>query len=100
MLKSLLNSITCFLQLSSCEDIKSELVQKYHLKTEEILKLLKPTLDGIVDDEIVYDEIVSDELFQRPFAGLLQSVDELRDICENWQPLMSKVYFVRESSLI
>lgn len=95
MLKSLLNSITCFLQLSSCEDIKSELVQKYHLKTEEILKLLKPTLDGIVDDEIV-----SDELFQRPFAGLLQSVDELRDICENWQPLMSKVYFVRESSLI
>lgn len=95
MLKSLLNSITCFLQLSSCEDIKSELVQKYHLKTEEILKLLKPILDGIVDDEIV-----SDELFQRPFAGLLQSVDELRDICENWQPLMSKVYFVRESSLI
>ncbi|KAI3468577.1 hypothetical protein Pfo_025240 [Paulownia fortunei] len=89
LLKSLLNSITCFFRLSSCESIKSEPVQKYHIKIEEILKLLKPILDVIIDAEIV-----SDEMLRRAFAGLLQSVDELRQICENWQPLMSKIYFV------
>ncbi|KAK6158485.1 hypothetical protein DH2020_005799 [Rehmannia glutinosa] len=71
------------------ERIKSEPVQKYHLKTEEILKLLKPILDAIIDAETV-----SNEMLQRAFTGLLQSVNELREICENWQPLMSKVYFV------
>lgn len=89
LLRSLLNSITCFFQLASCESIKSEPVQKYHLKIEEILKFLKPILDAIIDVEIV-----SDEMLQRAFTGILQSVDELREICENWQPLMSKVYFV------
>ncbi|KAL3652808.1 hypothetical protein CASFOL_002489 [Castilleja foliolosa] len=89
LLKSLLNSITCFSQLSSRECTESEPVQKYHLKTEEILKLLKPILDAIIDAETV-----SDELLQSAFAGLLQSVNELREICENWHPLMSKIYFV------
>lgn len=89
LLKSLLNSITCFFQLSSFESIKSEPVQTYHQKIEEILKFLKPILDAITDAETA-----SDEMTQRAFAGILQSVDELREICENWQPLMSKVYFV------
>lgn len=89
LLKSLLNSITCFFQLSSFESIKSEPVQTYHQKIEEILKVLKPILEAITESEVV-----SDETLQRPFAGILQSVDELREICESWQPLMSKVYFV------
>lgn len=89
LLKSLLNSISCFFQLSSFESVKSEPVRTYHQKIEEILKFLKPILDAITDAEIV-----SDEMIQRAFAGILQSVDELREICENWQPLMSKVYFV------
>ncbi|KAG6426698.1 hypothetical protein SASPL_110925 [Salvia splendens] len=89
LLKSLLNSITSFLQLSTSESIQSEPVQTYHPKIEEILKLLKPILDVIADAEFV-----SDEMVQGAFAGILQSVDELKDICENWQPLMSKVYFV------
>lgn len=91
LLKSLLNSITSFLQLSTSESIQSEPVQTYHPKIEEILKLLKPILDAIADAEFV-----SDEMVQGAFAGILQSVDELKDICENWQPLMSKVYFVRD----
>lgn len=91
LLKSLLNSITCFFQLSSFESIKSEPVQTYHQKIEEILKFLKPILDAITDAETA-----SDEMTQRAFAGILQAVDELREICENWQPLMSKVYFVRD----
>ncbi|XP_047961004.1 U-box domain-containing protein 4 [Salvia hispanica] len=89
LLKSLLNSITSFLQLSTSESIQTEPVQTYHPKIEEILKLLKPILDAIADAEFV-----SDEMVQGAFAGILQSVDELKDICENWQPLMSKVYFV------
>ncbi|KAL3635796.1 hypothetical protein CASFOL_020343 [Castilleja foliolosa] len=89
LLKSLLNSINCFSQLSSCESTESEPVQKYHLETEEILKLLKPILNAIIDAETL-----SDEMLQSAFARLLQSVNELREICENWQPLMSKIYFV------
>ncbi|CAA0820430.1 U-box domain-containing protein 4 [Striga hermonthica] len=86
MLKSLLNSITCFSQLSSCESVKIEPVQKYYVKAEEILKLLKTILDAVTD--------VEEEMLQSAFAGLLQSVDEIRELCENWQPLMSKIYFV------
>ncbi|KAL0331044.1 UNVERIFIED_CONTAM: U-box domain-containing protein 2 [Sesamum angustifolium] len=89
LLKSLLNSITSFLQLSSFEGIKIEPLQKYYQKIEQILKLLKQILDAIVGSEIA-----SDEMLQRAFAGLLQLVDELREICETWQPLMSKIYLV------
>lgn len=91
LLNSLLNSITCIFELSSFESIKSEPLWTYYQKIEEILKLLKPVLDAITGSEIV-----SDEMLQRPFTGILQSVDELREICESWQPLMSKVYFVRD----
>lgn len=91
VLKSLLNSIASVFQLSSRESIKCEPVQKYHQKIEEMLKLLKPILDAILDAEIPKDEIL-----QKEFAGLCQSVDNLREMFENWEPLMSKVYFVRD----
>lgn len=94
MLKSLLENISHFLTLSSCEGISCELVKKHHQKIEEILKLLKQVLDTIVDTEID-----SDGLLQNEFAGLHQSVDELREIFENWQPLMSKLYFVSDTNL-
>ncbi|CAI9759504.1 unnamed protein product [Fraxinus pennsylvanica] len=61
----------------------------YHQKVEEILKLLKEILDVIIDAEIA-----SNEMLQKPFAGLRQSVGELKEIIEIWQPLMSKIYFV------
>ncbi|KAI3453856.1 hypothetical protein Pfo_010519 [Paulownia fortunei] len=89
LLKSLLKSITSLFELSSCEGILCEPAQKYHQNIEEILKLLKPILDAIVDSEIA-----SDEMLQKEFAGLRHSVDELREIFENWQPLMSKFHFV------
>ncbi|CAI9775618.1 unnamed protein product [Fraxinus pennsylvanica] len=54
-----------------------------------MLKLLKPIVDAILDVDIP-----SDELHQKEFTGLCQSVDDLREMFENWQPLMSKVYFV------
>ncbi|KAG8382087.1 hypothetical protein BUALT_Bualt05G0040000 [Buddleja alternifolia] len=89
LLRSLLNSITSLFQLSCRESVKCEPVQRYHQKIEEMLKLLEPFLDAIVDAEIA-----SDERVRKACVGLRQSIDELREIFENWQPLMSKVYFV------
>lgn len=93
LLKSLLNSITSVFKLSSCESIKCEPVQEYHQTIEDMLKLLKPILDAILDVEIP-----SDELLQKEFTGLCQSIDDLRETFENWQLLMSKVYFVCDMS--
>ncbi|CAA2972508.1 U-box domain-containing 4-like [Olea europaea subsp. europaea] len=89
LLESLLNNITRFFQLASCEGIKYEPVEKYHQKIVERLKLLKPILDAFVDAEIA-----SDEMFQKALARLYQSVGELRERFEKWQPLMSKFYLV------
>ncbi|KAM7510442.1 hypothetical protein LguiB_009317 [Lonicera macranthoides] len=93
VLKALLKNISCFFRLSSSENVNFEPFQKYYEKFEEILKLIKPVLDAIVVSEIA-SEITSDELLQKAFSGLSQSVDELRELFENWHPLMSKVYFV------
>ncbi|XP_050205468.1 U-box domain-containing protein 4 [Mercurialis annua] len=89
LLKALLSNIYSFLHLPSIENISSDLVQKYYQKAEGILKLLKPILDAIVDSEIS-----SDEGLTKAFDELGQSVDEIREIFEIWQPLSSKVYFV------
>ncbi|KAE7999679.1 hypothetical protein FH972_004085 [Carpinus fangiana] len=89
LLKALLNNITSFFHLSSCDNINSEPVLKYYQKAEEILKLLKPILDVIVDSEIA-----SDEVLIKAFEELSHSVEELRELFENWQSLSSKVYFV------
>ncbi|KAJ6997452.1 hypothetical protein NC653_013882 [Populus alba x Populus x berolinensis] len=76
-------------------DIKiiSDPVQKYYQKAEEILKLLKPILETIVNSEVA-----SDEVLNKDFQELGQSVDELREIFENWQPLSSKVHFLLKAS--
>lgn len=89
LLKVLVNNISSFFHLSAHENINCEPVQKYYRKIEEILKLLKPVLDSIFDAEIT-----SNEKLQKAFSGLGQCVEELRDIFESWQMLMSKVYFV------
>ncbi|WCJ31338.1 U-box domain-containing protein 4 [Euphorbia peplus] len=92
LLKALLHNISSFLHFSSIENLRSELVQKYYCKAEEILKLLKPILDAIVDSDIT-----SDEVLNKTFDELGQSVDELREILEIWQPLSSKLHFVLQN---
>ncbi|KAK4373796.1 hypothetical protein RND71_004473 [Anisodus tanguticus] len=92
LLKVLLNNITQFFHLSSSESINDLLVQRYYCKTEDLLKILKPILEAIVDVEAA-----SSELLQKAFAGLSQYVDELRELCDTWQPLGSKVYFVLQA---
>lgn len=96
LLKELLKSISCFSQLSSSENTNCEPIQRYFSKTEEILKLLKPVLEAIVNTEVS-----SNENIQNSFAKTSQFIDDLRDIFENWYPLMSKVHLVlRAESLI
>ncbi|KAL3525636.1 hypothetical protein ACH5RR_014008 [Cinchona calisaya] len=85
LLKVLVNSISPFFH----ENINSQLIQKYYQKIEEILKLVKSVLDAIIGAEIA-----TDENLQKAFAGLGQAVEDLRELFESWQPLMSKVYFV------
>ncbi|MBA0590566.1 hypothetical protein Gorai_019266, partial [Gossypium raimondii] len=89
LLKALLSNISSFLNLSSFEKINSEPVQKYYQRAEEILKLLKPILNAIIDSEVT-----SDEVLIKAFEGLGLSIEELREQCDSWQPLLSKVYFV------
>ncbi|KVH92441.1 Armadillo [Cynara cardunculus var. scolymus] len=89
LLKMLLKNISSFFHLPCHEHRNSEIVEKYYHKIEEILKLIKPVLESIVDAEVA-----SDESLQKEFAGLSQSVDELRELLEDCHPLMSKVYFV------
>ncbi|KAJ8539843.1 hypothetical protein K7X08_014095 [Anisodus acutangulus] len=91
LLKVLLN-ISQFFYLSSSESINDILVQRYYCKTEDLLKILKPILEAIVDVEAA-----SSELLQKAFAGIAQYVDELRELCDAWHPLGSKVYFVLQA---
>ncbi|KAI3794117.1 hypothetical protein L1987_36744 [Smallanthus sonchifolius] len=89
VLKALLKNIYTFLHLSFQDNKCSEVVEKYYIKSEEVLKLIKPVLESIIDADVA-----SDQPFQKEFANMSQSVDELREVLEDSHPLMSKVYFV------
>ncbi|XP_071705832.1 U-box domain-containing protein 4-like [Rutidosis leptorrhynchoides] len=89
LLKALVKNIASFLQLSFQDNKYSGIVNKYYIKIEEVLKIIKPVLESIVDAEVA-----SSELLQKEFAGLSLSVDELKEVLEDSHPLMSKVYFV------
>ncbi|CAL1380783.1 unnamed protein product [Linum trigynum] len=82
LLKTLLNNISSFFHLSSFENVISGLAQKYFQKTKEILKLQKQILDSVVDCEIA-----SNEMLNKSFAELGQSINELRELFVNRQPL-------------
>ncbi|KAK6772711.1 hypothetical protein RDI58_027949 [Solanum bulbocastanum] len=92
LLKVLLSNISQFFHLSSSESIVDILVQRYYCKAEDLLKILKPILEVIVDVEAAFSEML-----QKAVAGLAQFVDELRQLCETWQPLGSNVYFVLQA---
>lgn len=94
-LKGLLNNISSFSQLSSFDNINSDPIGNYYQKAEQIIKLLKPILDTIVDSEIA-----SDEVLNMAFEEFCQSVEELRELFANWQPLASRVYFVSYNSIL
>ncbi|XP_024968402.1 U-box domain-containing protein 4-like isoform X1 [Cynara cardunculus var. scolymus] len=88
-LKVLLKNISSFLHMSCRDNECCEIVEKYYIKIEEVLKLIKPVLESIIDAAVA-----SDESLQKKSAGISQSVDELRELFEDCHPLMSKLYFV------
>lgn len=96
LLKALLNCISQFNHLASSNNTKAESVQKYYQKIDEILKLLKPILDVLVDSQTI-----SNEQLNKVCEELDAFVNEARESVECWYPTMSKFYFVmRVESLI
>lgn len=94
LLTALLKNISSVLDLS-CEDNRfCEIVEKYYIRIEEVLNLIKPVLESVVDADVA-----SDQALQKDFAGLSQSLDELAKVLEDSHPLMSKVYFVCSKNL-
>ncbi|KAL1350221.1 hypothetical protein AAHE18_06G008500 [Arachis hypogaea] len=65
----------------------------YCQSAEQTLKLLKPIIDTTV-----HSDISADEELRKLFEELGQSVDELRELFENWHPLSSKFYFKLKAS--
>ncbi|KAI7736031.1 hypothetical protein M8C21_033552 [Ambrosia artemisiifolia] len=91
LLTVLLKNISSIFNLQCHENRTSELVQMYHQKIKDILKLIKPVLESIADAEVA-----SDESLQKEFPSLSQYVEDLRELLEDCHPLMSKVYFVMQ----
>ncbi|CAL0301338.1 unnamed protein product [Lupinus luteus] len=92
LLKVLVDGISSFLNLLFSGNKNSEPVTTYYQKAEEILKLLKPILDVIVNSELASDEVLC-----KLFEDLGHAVDELREHIESWHLLSSKVYFVKQA---
>ncbi|KAK9682584.1 hypothetical protein RND81_10G083700 [Saponaria officinalis] len=92
--RALLHNISSFLHLS-CENFDSEPVRINYQKMEEILKLFKSILDAVIDTEVASDELLSKLLEQ-----IGDSIDESRDILENWDLLSSRVHLALQVELL
>ncbi|KAL7611720.1 hypothetical protein Lser_V15G07453 [Lactuca serriola] len=91
LLKTLVKNISSFLHLSPLDNgLCCEIVEKYYTTIEELLKLIKPILESIINTPVASDE----QQLQNEFTDMSQSVDELKELFEDCHPLMSKVYFV------
>lgn len=91
--KCLVNSISRFIHLVSCQTIKPVPIQKHYRILAGLLKLLKPVLDEVVDYKTHSDEILYKECEELDMA-----INEAREFMENWSPKMSKIITV--SSLL
>ncbi|RYR52916.1 hypothetical protein S83_017972 [Arachis hypogaea] len=92
LLNVLSNGISSFLHPSFSGNMNSKPVSMYCQSAEQTLKLLKPIIDTTV-----HSDISADEELRKLFEELGQSVDELRELFENWHPLSSKFYFVMQA---
>ncbi|WOL06377.1 U-box domain-containing protein 4 isoform X2 [Canna indica] len=89
LLKALLDSITQFSLVSSSDDVKPELVQRYCRKIDHILDHFKP-----VCDEIAASGLALDGQLVNLLEKLAGEVDEARELVLSWHPMMSKIFFV------
>lgn len=90
--RCLINSISRFIHLVSCQTPKPMPIQKDCRNMVGLLKLLKPVLDDVVNCKIPSDEILFKECEELDMA-----VNEAREFVENWCPKMSKIFSVLQS---
>lgn len=90
VLKVLLGSISSFLNLSSSRHIDLDPFEKYYKRVEELLRVLKPIAEAVINSDLVLEEKLG-----KAFEELTQDVDQSRDLFRSWQAFSSKVYFVR-----
>lgn len=90
--KCLTNSISRFIHLVSCQNVKPLPMQKDYRTVAGVLKLLKPVLDEVIDYEILSDEILCKECEELDIA-----VNMAREFLEDWSPKMSKICSVLQS---
>lgn len=90
--RCLINSISRFIHLVSCQTIKLKPIQKDYKTMAGALKLLKPLLDEVVDNKIPLDEVLNKECEELDMV-----VNEAREFMENWSPKMSKIFSVLHS---
>lgn len=84
--KCLINSISRFILLVSCQTMKPLPIQKDYSDLVGVLKPLKAVLDEVVDCIIPSDEILYKECEELDMA-----VNEAREFVENWSTKMSKI---------
>ncbi|KAH1070307.1 hypothetical protein GLYMA_03G163900v4 [Glycine max] len=90
--KCLVNSISRFIHLVSCQAVKPMPLQKNCNNMVCVLKHLKPVLDDIVDFKIPFDENL-----HRECEELDMRVNEAREFIEKWGPKMSRIHSVLQS---
>ncbi|MBA0769697.1 hypothetical protein Gotri_018401 [Gossypium trilobum] len=83
----LINSISRFSHLTSCQTIKVVPMEKNYRNMVVVLKILKPLLDDIVDCKIP-----SDETLYKECEELDLLVNEAREFVEKWCYNMSKIH--------
>uniref|UniRef100_A0A5B7B4N1 RING-type E3 ubiquitin transferase n=1 Tax=Davidia involucrata TaxID=16924 RepID=A0A5B7B4N1_DAVIN len=90
--RCLINSISRFIHLISCQTLKTMPTEKSYKNMASFLKHLKPVLDDVVDYKIPSDEDLCKECQELDIA-----VKEAREFMESWSPKMSKIYSVLQS---
>ncbi|PON81745.1 Beta-catenin [Trema orientale] len=90
--KCLINSISRFIHLVSCQNVISSPIQKDYRTVAGVLKLLKPFLDEVLDSGLDSDEILCKECEELDMA-----VNMAREFMEDWSPKMSKICSVLRS---
>lgn len=93
--KCVINSISRFIHLVSCQTHKSTPIMKNYRIMASVLKILKPLLDEIIDEKLPYDKVVCKECEVLDLA-----VNQARELIENWSMKMSQLYNVLESDLL
>ncbi|TKY52745.1 U-box domain-containing protein 3 [Spatholobus suberectus] len=93
--KCLINSISRFIHLVSCQTMKPMPFQKICNNMVGVLKRLKPVLDDVMDYKIP-----SDVNLCKKCEELDTRVNEARDFIEKWSPLMSKIHSVLQGGTL